>query len=68
MSKVVKFLLSIILFIPKLILDSVASLFKLIILLVIIVAAVFYLGNYSVKSFFSPAHKEIKIEPKKIEE
>jgi hypothetical protein len=67
MSKILKFILDIILFIPRLIMDSIASLFKLIILLVIIVAAVLYFGKYSIKSFFSPTEKAITVEPTKSE-
>lgn len=67
MTKIVKFIMYIILFIPRLILDSIASVFKLIILLVIIVGAILYFGNYSIKSFFTPTEKVIAVEPKKEE-
>ncbi|MGI4776316.1 MAG: hypothetical protein ACRYE9_05325 [Janthinobacterium lividum] len=58
MLKIFRFFLSVILFIPKLILDSIFGFFKLILLLVIVVTAVFYAGNYSIKSFFSGTHGE----------
>ena len=64
MSKIFKFILDIILFIPRLILDSIVNFFKWIILLLIIVGAVLYLGKHSISSFFSPVKKVITIEPK----
>lgn len=64
MSYIFKFILNVILFVPRLILDSITSLFKLLLLLVIIVGAVLYLGKYSVKSFFSPSEKVV-VEPSK---
>lgn len=56
MYKIFKFFLSIIFFIPKIILDSIFSVFKLMILMVVILVALYYGGNYYVKNFFSTAY------------
>lgn len=68
MSKILKFILDIILFIPRLILDSVTNIFKLLILLLIIVGVVLYLGKYSINSFFSSTEKTITVEHEKTEQ
>lgn len=62
MSKIIKFIFNIIFFIPKLLLESIGSLFKLILLLVIIGVLIIYGGKYSVKKFFEPSQKSSSTE------
>ena len=69
MFKILKFFLKAVLFIPKLILSWIASLFKIILLLTVILATLIYCSGYSVRHFLSPSHNnqtsthESKVDP-----
>ena len=57
---IIKFFLNVILFIPRLILSSIAAFFKVILLIAVIMAILFFWGQDYIKGFFAPSNKETK--------